>query len=72
MPVVVALRAHSVLVIERVVLASAVVGLGLGAGWQLALVLPMATLTWWTQSVMRSRHELGTTQPVLATRTGQI
>ena len=35
MPVVVALRAHSVLVVERVVLASALVGLGLGIGMQL-------------------------------------
>jgi 4-hydroxybenzoate polyprenyltransferase/geranylgeranylglycerol-phosphate geranylgeranyltransferase len=59
MPVTAALRAHSVLVIERVVLASAVVGLGLGAGWQLGLAIPMVALTWWSQSVMRIRHELG-------------
>jgi geranylgeranylglycerol-phosphate geranylgeranyltransferase len=71
MPPVVALRAHCLLVIERVVLASAVVGLGLGAGLQLVLVVPMVALTWWTQSVMRSRHELGTAGPVLANRTSQ-
>jgi geranylgeranylglycerol-phosphate geranylgeranyltransferase len=59
MPVVVALRAHSVLVIERVVLASAVVGLGLGLAWQFGLAVPMVALTWWTQSQMRPRHELG-------------
>lgn len=58
-PVTVALRAHAVLVVERVVLASAVVGLGLGVGWQLALVIPLAVLTWSTQSAMRTRHELG-------------
>jgi geranylgeranylglycerol-phosphate geranylgeranyltransferase len=64
MPVAVALRAHSVLVIERVVLASAVVGLGLGVAWQLGLAVPMVALTWWTQSQMRPRHETGS-----ATRT---
>jgi geranylgeranylglycerol-phosphate geranylgeranyltransferase len=63
MPVVVALRAHSVLVIERVVLASAVVGLGIGVAWQLGLTLPMVALTWWTQSRMRPRHELGAATP---------
>jgi len=66
MPVVVALRAHSVLVIERVVLASAVVGLGLGVGWQLGLAVPMVALTWWTQSTMRKQHELGSAKPVSA------
>lgn len=59
MPAAAALRAHAVLVVERVVLASAVVGLGLGVGWQLALVIPLVVLTWWTQSAMRARHELG-------------
>jgi geranylgeranylglycerol-phosphate geranylgeranyltransferase len=68
MPVSVALRAHEVLVVERVVLASAVVGLGLGVGWQLGLVIPVAVLTWWTQSVMRTRHELGPTRTVPALR----
>jgi len=67
MPVVVALRAHSVLVIERVVLASAVVGLGLGVAWQLGLAVPMVALTWWTQSQMRTRHELGSATPTLPT-----
>jgi geranylgeranylglycerol-phosphate geranylgeranyltransferase len=65
MPVAVALRAHSVLVIERVVLASAVVGLGLGVAWQLGLAVPMVALTWWTQSQMRRRHELGSATPTL-------
>jgi 4-hydroxybenzoate polyprenyltransferase/geranylgeranylglycerol-phosphate geranylgeranyltransferase len=59
MPVLVALRAHAMLVLERVLLASAVVGLGLGLGWQLGLAVPMLALTGWTQSLMRSRHELG-------------
>lgn len=64
LPVILALRAHEVLVVERLVLASAVVGLGLGVGWQLWLVVPMTALTWWTQSAMRARHELGTTRAV--------
>ncbi|SCG51148.1 UbiA family prenyltransferase [Micromonospora rifamycinica] len=64
MPVLVALRAHAVLVVERVVLASALVGLGLGVGPQLALALPMVGLTWWSQRLMRTRHELGTGRPV--------
>ena len=59
MPVLVALRAHAMLVLERVLLASAVVGLGLGLGWQLGLAVPMVALTGWTQTLMRSRHELG-------------
>jgi geranylgeranylglycerol-phosphate geranylgeranyltransferase len=59
-PVATALRAHAVLVVERVVLASAVVGLGLGAGWQLLLMIPLVILTWWTQAAMRARYELGT------------
>jgi geranylgeranylglycerol-phosphate geranylgeranyltransferase len=64
LPVIEALRAHEVLVIERLVLASSVVGLGLGVGWQLGLLIPMAALTWWTQSVMRTRHELGVARTV--------
>jgi geranylgeranylglycerol-phosphate geranylgeranyltransferase len=71
MPVQVALRAHSVLVIERVVLASAIVGLGLGVAWQLALAVPMLALTWRTQSMMRAQHELGTAKPVPAMPAGQ-
>lgn len=66
LPVVLALRAHEVLVVERLVLASAVVGLGLGIGWQIGLVVPMAALTWWTQSAMRTRHELGVSRTVAA------
>ena len=64
-----ALRAHSVLVVEWVVLASAVVGLGLGVTAQLVLALPMVALTWWAQRGMRVRHELGpaTTDLALAT-----
>jgi geranylgeranylglycerol-phosphate geranylgeranyltransferase len=67
LPVILALRAHEVLVVERLVLASSVVGLGLGIGWQLGLVVPLAALTWWTQSTMRTRHELGIARTVAAT-----
>ncbi|QFZ21232.1 UbiA family prenyltransferase [Saccharothrix syringae] len=63
-PVVLSLRAHEVLVVERLVLASAAVGVGLGVGWQLGLLVPAAALTWWTQTAMRTRHELGTTRAV--------
>ncbi|MFI9643181.1 UbiA family prenyltransferase [Micromonospora sp. NPDC051925] len=69
MPVLVALRAHAVLVVERVVLASALVGLGLGVGLQLVLVLPLVGLTWWSQHLMRARHELGTGRPALTLAT---
>jgi 4-hydroxybenzoate polyprenyltransferase/geranylgeranylglycerol-phosphate geranylgeranyltransferase len=69
---VVALRAHSVLVIERIVLASAIVGLGLGVAWQLGLAAPMVALTWWTQSTMRKQHELGSTKPIPARPAGQV
>jgi geranylgeranylglycerol-phosphate geranylgeranyltransferase len=72
MPVLVALRAHSALVIERVVLASAVVGLGLGALRQLVLVLPLVVLTWWTQSAMRTRYELGSARPALTLATRRV
>jgi geranylgeranylglycerol-phosphate geranylgeranyltransferase len=72
MPVPVALRAHAVLVLERVVLAAAVVGLGLGLRWQLALAVPLVALTGWTQSRMRSRHELGIAGPVSVASTGRI
>jgi geranylgeranylglycerol-phosphate geranylgeranyltransferase len=68
----VTLRAHSVLVIERVVLASAVVGLGLGAAWQVGLAAPMVALTWWTQSTMRKQHELGSAKPVPARPASQV
>ena len=66
LPVTTALRAHEVLVLERLVLASGVVGLGLGVGWQLGLLVPLAVLTWWTQHTMRTRHELGTARAVTA------
>ncbi|MEV0001860.1 UbiA family prenyltransferase [Micromonospora sp. NPDC050980] len=69
LPVAVALRAHSVLVVERVVLASAVVGLGLGLAGQLLLALPMVALTWWAQREMRARHELGPATAGLALAT---
>jgi 4-hydroxybenzoate polyprenyltransferase/geranylgeranylglycerol-phosphate geranylgeranyltransferase len=55
----VALRAHEVLVLERLGLAAAVVGLGLGAATAVALLIPMAALTWWTQRRMRTWYELG-------------
>jgi geranylgeranylglycerol-phosphate geranylgeranyltransferase len=63
-----ALRAHAVLVVERVVLAAGVAGLGLGSGWQLGLGLPMVALTWWTQTMMRTRHEFGARRPAVPTR----
>jgi geranylgeranylglycerol-phosphate geranylgeranyltransferase len=72
MPVLVALRAHSMLVIERVVLACAVVGLGLGLALQLVLVVPIVLLTGWTQAAMRTRHELGSARPALTVPTGRV
>jgi 4-hydroxybenzoate polyprenyltransferase/geranylgeranylglycerol-phosphate geranylgeranyltransferase len=72
MAVPVALRAHSVLVIERVILAAGVLGLGLGAGWQIGLAVPIVGLTWWTQAVMRTRHELGSAQPATVQPAGPV
>lgn len=63
MTAVIALQAHSILVLERVILASGAVGLGLGLGWQLGLAVPLVLLTWRTQMAMRPRHELGRTLP---------
>lgn len=54
-----ALRAHSVLVVERVLLAGAVCGLSLGMARELALVIPVTVLTCWPLAVMRVRHEFG-------------
>lgn len=59
LPASVALQSHALLVVERVVLASGLVGLGLGIAWQILLAGPMVAITWWTQSLMRSRHEFG-------------
>ncbi|TDP92989.1 UbiA family prenyltransferase [Labedaea rhizosphaerae] len=66
MSVAIGLRAHEVLVVERLVLASGAVGLGLGVGWQLGLLVPLAALTWRTQHIMRPRHELGTARTAAA------
>jgi squalene-hopene/tetraprenyl-beta-curcumene cyclase len=63
LPASVALDSHSVLVAERVVLASALVGLGLGADWQIILAGPMVAVTWWTNSAMRTRYEFGAGAP---------
>jgi 4-hydroxybenzoate polyprenyltransferase/geranylgeranylglycerol-phosphate geranylgeranyltransferase len=54
-----ALRAHELLVLERLCLAAAVIGLGLGA-WQAALLLaPALILTWWSQRTLRTWYEFG-------------
>nr|WP_202543788.1 UbiA family prenyltransferase [Streptomyces sp. SID8382] len=52
-----ALRAHAVLVCERLVLAAAVVAAGAGAVPALALLTPLLAVSVITQSRMRSRHE---------------
>jgi geranylgeranylglycerol-phosphate geranylgeranyltransferase len=58
-PVRVALRAHELLVLERLGFAAAVVGLGFGLPRALSLLVPMLILTGWTQSKMRAGYELG-------------
>jgi geranylgeranylglycerol-phosphate geranylgeranyltransferase len=57
----VALRAHEVLVVERLVLASAAVAGGLGLPVAVALLVPMAALTLVTQRSMRAGHEIAPT-----------
>jgi geranylgeranylglycerol-phosphate geranylgeranyltransferase len=52
-----ALRAHEILVLERVVLACALIGLGSGAHLALSSLVAVGVVTWLTQSVMRHRYE---------------
>jgi len=52
-----ALRAHEVLVVERVVLASALIVPGLGLPAAVALLVPALVVTGLSQATMRSRHE---------------
>ncbi|HEY0640562.1 MAG TPA: UbiA family prenyltransferase [Pseudonocardiaceae bacterium] len=54
-----ALRAHELLVIERLGLACAVIAAGLGGAVAVTLLLPALAVTWWTQSRMRAAHEFG-------------
>ena len=60
----VALRAHKVLVVERLVLASAVIAAGTGARTVLGLLAPVLMFSVVTQRAMRSRHELPPPSPV--------
>lgn len=59
MPPEVALRAHAVLVVERVALAGAFIGLAAGPAVMLAAVLPAVLLTILLQAGMRARYEFG-------------
>ena len=54
-----ALRAHELLVLERLCLAAVVIGLGLGGWPALALLAPALTLTWWSQRALRTWYEFG-------------
>ncbi|QFU88213.1 UbiA family prenyltransferase [Amycolatopsis sp. YIM 10] len=54
----VALRAHEVLVGERLVLAAAVVAGSAGPAFALAVLVPVLVLSLATQAVMRARHEI--------------
>lgn len=53
-----ALRAHEVLVAERLVLAAAVLALTVPVVPVVALLLPVLVFSVWTQAAMRSRHEI--------------
>lgn len=61
LPVRTALRAHELLVLERLVLAGAGVALGLGTRTAIVLLVPMIVFTGWTQARMRAGYELGPT-----------
>lgn len=52
-----ALRAHELLVVERVGFAAAVIALGFGLATALWLLVPALTVTWWTQARLRAAHE---------------
>lgn len=54
-----ALRAHELLVLERLCLAAAVIGLGLGALAAVLLLVPALIVTWWSQRTLRSWYEFG-------------
>ena len=54
-----ALRAHEILVVERLVLATGLVALGAGPWTAVAVGLPTLLVTLATQRTMRSRHEFG-------------
>jgi geranylgeranylglycerol-phosphate geranylgeranyltransferase len=56
-PARIALRAHELLVAERLVLAAAVVAGAAGARFALALTAPVLAFSLVTQALMRSRHE---------------
>ncbi|MEO7260110.1 MAG: UbiA family prenyltransferase [Jatrophihabitantaceae bacterium] len=58
-----ALRAHELLVLERLCLAAAVIGLGLGALPALLLLAPALMVTWWSQRTLRTWYEFGSTAP---------
>ncbi|MBP2185790.1 UbiA family prenyltransferase [Amycolatopsis magusensis] len=53
-----ALRAHEVLVGERLVLAAAVIAGGAGPAFALAVLIPVLVLSLTAQAVMRARHEI--------------
>lgn len=53
------LRAHELLVLERVAFAGAAIALGFGVLVAAVLVAPMLAATWWTQSKLRMGYELG-------------
>lgn len=57
-----ALRAHEILVAERLVLAGAVVSRGLGSAWALVLLAAALAVSLTTQSLLRTRHEFGDTE----------
>ncbi|MDQ1740251.1 MAG: geranylgeranylglycerol-phosphate geranylgeranyltransferase [Pseudonocardiales bacterium] len=59
LPARLALRAHEMLVLERLCLAAAVIGLGLGALPAALLLVPALTLTWWSQRALRTWYEFG-------------
>lgn len=60
MPPPVALKAHAILVAERVMLAGAFIGLAAGPAATLATAVPALLVTVLLQSRMRSRYEFGT------------
>jgi geranylgeranylglycerol-phosphate geranylgeranyltransferase len=54
-----ALRAHEMLVLERLVFAAGPISLGLGLPTAVAVLVPALTLSGWAQARMRSAYELG-------------
>jgi isopropylmalate/homocitrate/citramalate synthase/4-hydroxybenzoate polyprenyltransferase len=64
MPRQLALRAHSILVLERIILAGAFIAAGASLSLALTIIIPCLALTWIAQKLLRERYEFTEPEPV--------